>query len=100
MIGYDWDWIKHSPEKLFGSNSEEKKEDDHQKCHLSHQRELEKRVDRYPSIIQTNGTSLPTLAKIHTHTYITGTNARKIRKTQILVHAWRHMRMQILFLIP
>ena len=95
---------KHWPEKLFGSNSEEKKEDDHQKCHLSHQRELEKRVDRYPSIIQTNGTSLPTLAKIHTHTYIYRTNVHNIRKTQILAplfyEAWRRMRMQILFLIP
>ena len=33
----------------------------------SSERGRQKRVDRYASIIQTNGTSLPTVAKIHTY---------------------------------
>ena len=38
------------------------------KCHLSHQRRRQKRGDRYASIIQTNGISLPSVAdKIHTY---------------------------------
>ena len=89
-MGYDSTWIKHCPEKLFGGNSEEKKEDDHQKCHLSHQRELEKRVDRYPSIIQTNGTSLPTLAKIHTHIYIGQMCITYARFISLLLFFMRH----------